>query len=251
VERSGTVDKALRVLEALRRVEAPESLAALAAGLSMPKATLHRLLVSLSHHDLVEQHADGRYGLGIGLMRLGLSSQARDPFVRAARTELEHEVEHFNETFFLVGARAGRLFVLDKVEGTGFLRVAPSVGTEVPVETTASGRLFLGLSPGTLKDSAETRRVSRRAVERAVQQGYDLNQGEWITGLTVVAAPVVALARMFGTVACGGAASQLSGVRLEEAVRRTRRLAARIANVLDGSPVEARTKARGEAEESA
>lgn len=234
MEHSGTVDKALRVLEALRQAEAPESLAALSAGLGMPKPTLHRLLGSLTRHDLVEQASDGRYALGVGLMRLGLAAQAIDPFIRASRVELELEVERFNETFFLVAARAGRLFVLDKVEGTGLLRAAPNVGTEVPIETTASGRLYLGLAPGTLRESAETRGVSKLGIERAVRQGYDLNQGEWIAGLTVVAAPVIALSRMFGTVACGGAATQLSGARLDEAVRRTRGLAARIASVLAG-----------------
>jgi len=250
VEQSGTVDKALRVLEALRQAEAPVSLGALASGLEMPKATLHRLLSSLFRHDLVEQQADGRYGLGVGLMRLGLSAQAFDPFVRAARVELEHEVQRFGETFFLVGARAGRLFVLDKVEGTGLLRAAPSIGVEVPVANTASGRLFLGISPGTLRDTPETRRVPKPAIERAVRQGYDLNQGEWIAGLTVVAAPVVVLDRMFGTVACAGAAPQLSGARLEEAVRRTRRLSVRVANVLAGARAEARGSAREQDEES-
>ncbi len=39
---------------------------------------------------------------------------------------------------FLIGARAGKLVVLDKVEGTGFLRAAPSVGTEVPIEVWAA-----------------------------------------------------------------------------------------------------------------
>jgi IclR family transcriptional regulator, acetate operon repressor len=177
-------------------------------------------------------------------MRLGLSAQAIDPFIRASRVELELEVERFNETFFLVAARAGRLFVLDKVEGTGLLRAAPNVGTEVPVVSTASGRLYLGLSPGTLRESAETRAVSKAGIERAVRQGYDLNQGEWIAGLTVVAAPVIALSRMFGTVACGGAASQLSGARLEEAVRRTRGLAVRIASVLTGRRNETREPKR-------
>jgi IclR family acetate operon transcriptional repressor len=241
----------MRVLEALRRVQAPVSLGVLSVELEMPKATLHRLLASLCSHDLVEQQADGCYALGVGLMRLGLSAQALDPLVRAARVELEYEVQRFGETFFLVGARAGRLFVLDKVEGTGLLRAAPSIGAEVPVETTASGRLFLGLSPGALKDSAETRRVPKRSIERAVRQGYDVNQGEWIAGLTVVAAPVVAHDRMFGTVACAGAASQLSAARLHEAVRRTRRLAARVANILAGRPVAARGGALEQDEQTA
>jgi DNA-binding IclR family transcriptional regulator len=249
MERAGTVDKALSVLEALRGAEAPESLAALSSVLQMPKATLHRLLASLAQHELVEQRADGRYALGVGLMRLGLAAQGLDPFVRAARVELEREVQAFNETFFLVGARAGRLFVLDKVEGSGLLRAAPNIGSEVPVETTASGRLYLGLSPATLGSDAGAR-VPRIAVERAVTQGYDLNQGEWIAGLTVVAAPVVALGRMFGTVACGGAASQLSGARLEEAVHRTRDVTARIVRVLSGQRSEAHSS-RGQAKERA
>jgi IclR family acetate operon transcriptional repressor len=239
MEQSGTVDKAMRVLHALHRAQGPASLAALSATLEMPKPTLHRLLASLCTHDAVEQQADGRYALGVGLVRLGLSALAVDPFVRVARAELEREAHAFGETFFLVGARAGRLFVLDKVEGTGLLRVAPSVGVEVPVDTTASGRLYLGLAPGVLRDSAEVRRVTKRAIERAVAQGHDLNQGEWIAGLNVVAVPVVALSRMYGTVACGGAVSQLSGARLDEAVRRAKRVATRIVSALEGRREEA------------
>jgi IclR family acetate operon transcriptional repressor len=234
VEQAGTVDKALRVLEALRRAQQPSSLAALAQGLGMPKPTLHRLLASLAAHELVEQHEDGRYALGVGLVRLGLSAQAVDPFVRVARLELEREAHAFGETFFLVGARAGRLYVLDKVEGTGLLRAAPNVGAQVPIETTASGRLFLGLAPALLADDAAARGVAPAAIERAGRQGYDLHQGEWIAGLTVVAVPVQARGRLFGTVACAGAASQLSGARLAEAIERAKRVASRVQSALGG-----------------
>jgi IclR family transcriptional regulator, acetate operon repressor len=234
MERSGTVDKAVRVLLALSRAGQPSALAELAGSTSLPKPTLHRLLVSLAAHDLVEQDADGRYGLGVGLVRLGLGALTVDPFVRVARAELERAVRAFNETFFLVGARAGRLFVLDKVEGTGLLRAAPSVGAEVPVELTASGRLYLGLSPASVAETAGSKRVPRRAIERALARGYDVNEGEWIAGLLVIAAPVVARQRMFGTVACGGAITQLEGERRDEAIRRTRRLAERIARALEG-----------------
>jgi DNA-binding IclR family transcriptional regulator len=124
------------------------------------------------------------------------------------------------------------LVVLDKVEGTGLLRAAPTVGSEVPVDVTATGRLFLGLSPDSLAHSARAKRVPRRAIERAVERGYDLNEGEWIDGLVVIAAPVVARGRLFGTVACAGAITQLSGERRDEAILRTRKLAERIARAL-------------------
>ncbi|MDB4971970.1 MAG: hypothetical protein JWN48_311 [Myxococcaceae bacterium] len=232
MERSGTVDKAVRTLLALSRVEGPVALAELAAGMGLPKPTLHRLLASLAEHDLVEQDGEGRYGLGIGLVRLGLGALAVDPFVRVARGELERAARDFGETFFLVGARAGRLVVLDKVEGTGFLRAAPSIGSEVPVDVTASGRLFLGLSPESLRETRALKRVAKRAIERAVERGYDTNEGEWIEGLLVIAAPVFARGRLFGTVACAGAVSQLAGERRDEAIQRTCKLAERIARAL-------------------
>lgn len=227
---SGTVTKAVRVLEELSRAAEPVGLAALAERTDLPKPTLHRLLASLAAHDLVEQQAEGRYALGVGLVRLGLGAQGADPFVRVARVELERAVRAFGETFFLVAARAGRLVVLDKVEGTGLLRAAPAIGTEVPVDLTATGRLYLGIEPEALTKG--TRPVPKRAIERAVERGYDINDSEWIDGMFVVAAPVVALGRMFGTVACACVASQLTGERREEAIQRTRKLAERIARAL-------------------
>lgn len=232
MERSGTVDKAVRVLEALSRAAEPLALAVLAARTDLPKPTLHRLLVSLSAHDLVEQRDEGRYALGVGLVRLGLGAQGSDPFVRVARAELERAVRAFGETFFLVAARGGRLVVLDKVEGTGLVRAAPAIGAPVPADVTASGRLYLGLSPESLLENAQTRRVTKRAIERALEQGYDINDGEWIEGMFVVAAPVVAHGRMFGTVACAGVATQFTGERREEAIQRTRKLADRVARGL-------------------
>jgi DNA-binding IclR family transcriptional regulator len=234
VERgAGTVDKAMRVLEALHRAGAPLALAQLAGEVELPKPTLHRLLASLVAHELVEQDGEARYALGVGLVRLGLGALSVDPLVRVARPELERAARGFGETFFLVGARAGRLVVLDKVEGTGLLRAAPSVGAEVPVELTASGRLFLGLEPSALREQA-TRKLTRRTVQEAVARGYDLNLGDWIAGLSVVAAPVRARGRLFGTVACAAVAAQLEGARLQEAIRRTCAVAERVARSLEG-----------------
>jgi IclR family transcriptional regulator, acetate operon repressor len=245
MERSGTVDKAVRVLEALLRAAEPVALASLATRTALPKATLHRLLASLTAHDLVEQDGEGRYGLGVGLVRLGLGAQGSDPFVRVARGELERAVRAFGETFFLVAARAGRLVILDKVEGTGLLRAAPTVGSEVPVDVTASGRLYLGLAPESLAERSKGRPVSRRAIERAVERGFDLNDGEWIDGMCVVASPVVVAGRMFGTVACAGASTQLAGERRDEAIERTRKLAERISRALGARRgVDARARAR-------
>ncbi|WP_433932753.1 IclR family transcriptional regulator [Sorangium cellulosum] len=229
MERSGTVDKAVRALEALRESGGSASLAELAARLGMPKATLHRLLASLAAHALVEQDGEGRYRLGVGLIRLGLGAQGLDPVARVARPELERAARAFGETFFLVAARAGRLVVLDKAEGTGLLRAAPTVGAEVPVDVTASGRLYLAHAPELVGAPA-----AGPAAQRAARRGYDVNEGEWIDGLTVIAAPVLARGSLHGCIACAAAAQSLRGDRHEAAVRHTREVAERVARALQG-----------------
>jgi len=182
MERSGTVDKALRVLEVLHQARAPLSLAELSRALSIPKPTTHRLLASLLAAALVEQQPDARYALGIGLVRLGLGALALDPVVRVCQAELERAAHELGETFFLVKARGGRLVVLSKVEGTGMLRVAPDVGSEVPVEVTASGRLYLAFAPELLAGNPGASRVSATAIKRARSRGYDVNEASGCRG---------------------------------------------------------------------
>jgi DNA-binding IclR family transcriptional regulator len=234
MERSGTVDKALRVLEVLHQARAPLSLAELARALAIPKPTTHRLLASLLNASLVEQQADARYALGVGLVRLGLGALALDPVVRACQSELERAAHELGETFFLVKARGGRLLVLSKVEGTGMLRVAPDVGSEVPVEVTASGRLYMAFAPELLAGNPGAARVSAAAVKRAHRRGYDVNEAEWLPGLSVVAAPILSNAELLGCVTCAGPAVRLEGARLKVAISATCAVAERVSRSLQG-----------------
>ena len=105
------------------------------------------MLRSLGRRGLVERDERGRYRAGIGLLALGLGVVDREPIVAAARPVLEDRALALGETFFLVVARAGELVVLDKAEGTGFLRAAPQVGSRVPVHATAAGKLYLAFAP--------------------------------------------------------------------------------------------------------
>ena len=125
-----------------------------------------------------------------------------DPLVAAARPVLEAEAQALGETVFLTAARAGRIAVLEKAEGRGFLRAAPQVGGTVPVHATAVGKLQLAFAPDeiVIGERASTRSRPRRAprrealareVELARRRGFAENRDEWIPGLAVVAAPVL------------------------------------------------------------
>ena len=141
--------------------------------------------------------------------------------MRASQLELERAAHELGETFFLVKARGGRLVVLSKVEGTGMLRVAPDVGAEVPLEVTASGRLYMAYAPQLLTGNPGVSRVSPASVKRARTRGYDVNEAEWLPGLTVIAAPILLDDELLGCVTCAGPAARLNAARLKVAISAT------------------------------
>lgn len=243
----GSVDKAVDVLDALHDAAGPLGVTALSRSLGLPKSSTHRLLATLARRGLVERGDGGRYRPGIGLVALGLGALERDPLCAAGRDVLEHEARELGETVFLVAARAGRLVVLDKAEGTGFLRAAPRVGTVVPVHATAVGKLFLAFAPeqveapgdGALERFTPRTLRSARALARALaaarEAGYAENRDEWIEGLSVVAAPVFARGTLRGAVAVA-APSPRMGQLEHEARRRAMAAADRIGARLCGRP---------------
>jgi DNA-binding IclR family transcriptional regulator len=231
----------------------PQGVTEIGRALGMPKSSAHRLLATLGNRGLVERDERGRYGPGIALIALGLGALEREPLSVAARPVLEAEADALGETFFLVVARAGRLVVLDKVEGTGFLRAAPRVGTSVPVHATAVGKLFLAFGNGSLeapdgrlerftpRTKIEARSLDRE-VEKARRRGFAENREEWIPGLHVVAAPVRIGSgdaagtppRLVGAVAVAAPAARLPELGVAEVARRTVAAADRVAARLEG-----------------
>lgn len=228
-----SVDRAIDVLMALRApVEADlggesrdtsntgAGVSELAARVGLPKSTAHRLLQSLVARGLVESGRDGTYRLGFGLVSLAESARKGDPLLVLASDVLQEVAAQTGETSFLVGQRGG-LRVLARVEGGGVLRAVPEIGGAIPWHATASGRLYLAHDPALRAEVRDafcapnapdvlerfTPRTPRswrsvdRLVDTAGQRGWDINRGEWLGGVTVVAAPVLVGDRIHGTVA--------------------------------------------------
>jgi IclR family acetate operon transcriptional repressor len=186
---AATVEKALDVLFHLHDAGGALGLSEIGRALDMPKSSCHRLLTSLVDREVVDRDESGRYCPGLALLSLGIGAQRREPVVSAARACLELEAERLGETVFLVGLRHGRLRVLDKVEGPGFLRAAPGIGDVIPGDVTAAGKLYAVFGPEAASRTPETApsSVEQVAVERC---GYALNRDAWIEGLSVLGVPI-------------------------------------------------------------
>lgn len=236
-----SVEKALDVLFHLHGVGAA-GVSGIARALALPKSTTHRLLGSLARRGLVEQDEQGRYRPGLRLVALGLGVLDREPVVAAARPELEAEARATGETLFLAAARGGRVVVLDKVEGTGFLRASPRVGEEVPLPVTATGRLHLAFAPESVAAAAAAATPSgvaaRQALAREVAQvrrrGWAQNREEWMPGIAVVAAPVRTAGRLVAVVALAAPSVRLPASQTEKTARRIVAAAERVRATLEG-----------------
>jgi len=265
LESLGTVDKAIDVLFHLHAERSPCGVTAIGRALQMPKSSVHRLLAGLTRRGLVERDERGRYRPGVGLVALGLGVLEREPTVIAARPVLELFARDLGETFFLVGARAGALVILEKAEGTGFLRASPRVGSTVPVHATAVGKLYLTFSPDSLapdpaprsprSEEARTRSGLDAAerpvsftpqtitdadglaaeIERVRAAGLAHNRDEWIPGLSVLAAPVRVGDRMAAAVALAMATPSLDARASEDLEARVREAAVAISQRLSGA----------------
>ena len=242
MEGLSSVDRALDVLFHLHRERGSRGVSDIGRALGLPKSSIHRLLQTLSRRWLVERDGSGRYRTGVGLLALGLGALRREPLIAAARPVLEQEASSVGETVFLVSARAGALVVLDKVEGTGFLRASPEVGSHVPVHVTAVGKLYLALAPQLIDTTSETPTAARSTlgttlreqVEWTRARGYGVNTGESIEGLSVVAAPVVSGDELLGAVAVAAPAARMAAFGVERMGRRCVAAARRVAATLEG-----------------
>ena len=238
-----TIDKALDALFLLSERPQALRLADLARELGMPRSSAHRILAPLVKRGLAEQDSNGRYRAGFALMAVGLNVASREPLATAAKPVLESAAAELGETFFLVVARAGRLVVLEKAEGTGFLRAAPRLGAAVPVHATAVGKLYLAYAPELVTIDELTRYTpatlrNRKAlnveVERVRAQGWATNLEEWQAGLAVAAAPIMSQGRLQGAVALATVTARFTAIGTPTATRRVVHAAEGIALRIEG-----------------
>ena len=244
-EQQGSIQKAVDLLFHLHEAAAPCGVSDLSRRLGMPKSSVHRLLTALAPRALVERDDDGRYRPGVGLVALGLGVVERDPLITAARPVMEAEARALDETFFVVAARARRLRVLDKVEGTGVLRAAPRVGTTLPVHATAAGKVYLAHAPELI--AAPAARLQRftprtlgapRRLERDVaetrRRGWAVNDEEWVPGLCVVGAPILGRGPLRGVLVAAVPSARFTGIGEATLGRRVAAAGRRIAARLEG-----------------
>lgn len=197
------ISRAAAVLRLLGKSETPLGLNVIARELGLNPSTCLYVLRALVAEELVSFDPAGkRYALAAGVLTLARSWLQRDQFSELARPALERLAQDFGVTVLGV-----QIFGIDHIvavavaRGASGFQLATEVGSRFPALISATGRCiaaFGGYPEHRLKARFETLRWDdppsfgewMEQVERTRQQGFGVDEGNYIAGVTVLAAPV-------------------------------------------------------------
>jgi DNA-binding IclR family transcriptional regulator len=245
VARNLSLSKAITILRAL--AASPLGLTAMQAARStrLPRATVGRLLASLSDEGLVESPVPGSWVLGRELIRLGQAADPYRPLLELARPAVAGLASEVGESAMLGVAARERCEVILQIDPARLITATNWVGRELGPHASAGGKLMLaGLRPAELREWLADRDLPRytpqtitgrdalvAALRQVRRQGYAETIDELEDGLTGIVVPVP---RCEPALALGvsGPSARLGPARRAAAVAAARVAAARLSETL-------------------
>jgi DNA-binding IclR family transcriptional regulator len=205
-EKSTAIQKAVRILEALVKSDAPVSLAEIAEATELAKPSAHRILCQLEDLGFVLRDIEGKAfvpgGRWTRLASDTLIAVGRQPAVKKVMRDL---VDCLTETCNLAVLRGNEVLYIERVECEWPLRLQLAAGSRVPIHCTASGKLFLAymepprrksfistlhLHPYTKNTIVDADRLMKEC-DRIRREAISINREEQHLGLIGVAVPVL------------------------------------------------------------
>ncbi|QDR79174.1 IclR family transcriptional regulator [Sporomusa termitida] len=202
-----SVEKSLKILETLSRVEAM-GISELSRELGWGKGTVHRIITTLRIHGYVEQTANEKYKLSFKLFELGNRMVNHIGIRKTAHPYLEQLAGITNETVNLAVLDFNQVIYIDRIESREPLRMGLDVGTRFPAYCTALGLAILAYLDTEKLNAllAEFERqgqflkytdktvvelpLIREQLATVRQRGYSIDDEYYLPGIRGVAAPV-------------------------------------------------------------
>jgi DNA-binding IclR family transcriptional regulator len=141
------MDRALQILDHLYQTEEPRTAYAIAKAVGAPLSTTYAIIDDLVVRGLLTQRANNTVWLGPRLYHYGLAYAHSLDFLSSAAHEMHELCREVGETVQICGRDGDHMVVLAMADGPGHFRVTSEVGTRVPLNWTASGRLLVGHLP--------------------------------------------------------------------------------------------------------
>ena len=201
-----------RLVEALEAARGPVSLKELAAAAGMPPSRAHAYLASLRAVGLVAQDEEGgRYDLGPRALSLGLAALGRLEVRDAALPAMRRFRDETGEAVHLSVWSGQAPVIVSRLDGKRGGSLSIRLGTLLPLERSASGRVFLAFL-----DEADEKVCRRLAavVEQVRADRMAATDGLLNAGFAALSVPVFDhLGELAGAMTTLGAAGHLDTSR--------------------------------------
>ena len=171
----GVLDKAVGILDALET--GPLALGEVTTATGLPRATAHRLAVSLEAHGFVARDRDGRFVLGPRLARRSL--------VDAARPALERLRDETGESTQLYVRRLDSRVCVASLESPHSLRTIVPVGAALPMDRGSAAKVLSarrGVQARGCAESVEERERGVASVSAPVRDGGSIVAAVSVSG---------------------------------------------------------------------
>ncbi len=199
------VDRAARIFQLLRTNARGMTIAEVAEATGWHKSSVHKLLVTLSHHGLLDRNeATKQYSLGIALIEYGQFVLKNLDVTYETRTFLKELAEYSGETANYCIRRGLQMVVVDSIESRIDLRVVPPIGASNSIMAKSNGKAALAFLPENeaekiiqaegipafTKNSITDAEAFRKELAAIRKRGYATDLEEFREGISAISAPV-------------------------------------------------------------
>ena len=201
---TGTLGKAMAVLDAVSTANAPLRFTDLLAKVDQPRGTLHRQISNLIDEGLLQVNPDHSYEVGLRLLKFASNAWADNRFREIAEPHLRRLYESVGETIHLGVLQGVEVIYLDKVESRQSVRMHSQIGNASPAFCTGVGKAAMSALPSpelhsrisTIRFHPYTANTIRTADALLTElgeirsAGYGFDREEHEAGIHCVAAPI-------------------------------------------------------------
>ncbi len=230
------VDRTLEILEHICSSSKKEfTLAELSEEFNINKTVMYRSLRVLTERGYLRQlNNRGSYSIGLKLMELGSQANKKLDILQEVVPYMKKMSEEFKETISLGILKNQEVVYIYKIDSPHFLKTDLQVGASVPSYCSALGKAILAsLSrdqvdsilegenhfPRYTKNTITTYDDLINELENIKEQGYAVDNEEYITGITCIAAPIFS---QDGTPTCAisvsGPSTRIRGQEMEDII---------------------------------
>ena len=231
-----SVKKAFAILNAIASSRQGLGVSELAKKLKMAKSTVHGMTSALEELGAVMRHPrTKKYKLGFTLLEIGRSAYSQIDLKTAARPVTEDLMEKTRTSIFLGILNWDHVTILDIVEARQDLNITAPVGSTIPLFAGAVGKVFLasmeeeqaakiidskGL-PRFTDNSIVDAGLYRQELKQVRDNGYAVDDEEYIMGVRAVASPLMGLGQLQSAIWAVGFKASLDDSRMKSIAAQT------------------------------